>query len=97
MYFLCYSRSHTIFVITVKIKESVEVEQEDVVRVGKLYLVDLAGSENVSKSGANDVANKSSKGQNQRLAEASNINKSLLTLGRVITSLTENNSHVPYR
>jgi hypothetical protein len=46
---------------------------EDLMKVGKLNLVDLAGSECVGKSGATGV----------RGREASNINKSLLTLGRV--------------
>lgn len=78
-------------------RENMPSDQEDILRVGKLYLVDLAGSENVSRSGANDVAHKTSSGVNKRLAEASNINKSLLTLGRVITALTENSSHIPYR
>lgn len=49
--------------------------------------VDLAGSENVSRSGAVDV----------RAKEAGLINKSLLTLGRVITALVEGLGHVPYR
>ena len=33
----------------------------------------------------------------QRAKEAGNINKSLLTLGRVITALVEGQGHVPYR
>lgn len=33
----------------------------------------------------------------QRAREAGSINQSLLTLGRVITALVENNGHVPYR
>lgn len=55
--------------------------------MGKLYLVDLAGSENITRSGAVE----------QRAKEAGNINKSLLTLGRVITALVEGQGHVPYR
>jgi hypothetical protein len=51
------------------------------------HQVDLAGSENVSRSGAVDV----------RAKEAGLINKSLLTLGRVITALVEGQGHVPYR
>uniref|UniRef100_A0A1B6LSL1 Kinesin motor domain-containing protein n=1 Tax=Graphocephala atropunctata TaxID=36148 RepID=A0A1B6LSL1_9HEMI len=91
------SRSHTIFTINVNIKEMAIDDREDVMRIGKLHLVDLAGSENVTKSGANDQANRNALGVNRRLTEASNINRSLLTLGRVITCITENNPHIPYR
>lgn len=84
--FYFFSRSHTIFTITVHIKEST-IENEDIVRVGKLNLVDLAGSENIGRSGAIE----------RRACEAGNINKSLLTLGRCITSLVEQTPHVPYR
>lgn len=80
------SRSHSVFVVTVSVRE-VLAEGEEVIRVGKLYLVDLAGSENITRSGAVD----------QRAKEAGNINKSLLTLGRVITALVEGQVHVPYR
>ncbi|XP_035207790.1 kinesin-like protein KIF11 [Stegodyphus dumicola] len=79
------SRSHTVFSITVHIKENT-IEGE-LLKTGKLNLVDLAGSENVGRSGAVD----------KRAREASNINQSLLTLGRVITALTEKQPHVPYR
>lgn len=54
---------------------------------GKLNLVDLAGSEHIGRSGA----------EGKRAKEAGNINQSLLTLGRVITSLTSSAVHVPYR
>lgn len=80
------SRSHSVFIVTVSVRE-VLAEGEEVIRVGKLYLVDLAGSENITRSGAVD----------QRAKEAGNINKSLLTLGRVITALVEGQLHVPYR
>ena len=85
---LVYSRSHSIFTLTVHSKDSNELG-EDVIKTGKLHLVDLAGSECVGRSGAQD----------KRAKEAGNINKSLLTLGRVIHSLVENveNKHVPYR
>ncbi|KAG8282141.1 Kinesin- protein 11 [Homalodisca vitripennis] len=86
------SRSHTIFTITVGVKEVVEGNNDDVIRIGKLHMVDLAGSENVSKSGASEVL-----GAKKRINEMSNINRSLLSLGRVIISLTENNPHIPYR
>ncbi|XP_048515070.1 kinesin-like protein Klp61F [Athalia rosae] len=80
------SRSHTIFSITVHIKENT-VDGEELLKTGKLNLVDLAGSENVGRSGAVD----------RRAREAGNINQSLLTLGRVITSLVERAPHIPYR
>lgn len=59
------------------------------IKFGKLNLVDLAGAENIAKSGADKSKDRSK--------EAGSINTSLLTLGRVINSLTENASHVPYR
>jgi len=80
------SRSHTLFTITVHVKES-SIEGEEMIKSGKLYLVDLAGSENIGRSGA--VAG--------RAREAGNINQSLLTLGRVIKSLVEKTPHIPYR
>jgi kinesin family protein 11 len=49
--------------------------------------VDLAGSENIGRSGA----------ENKRAAEAGLINKSLLTLGRVINALVDKSAHIPYR
>lgn len=80
------SRSHTVFTITVYIKRMTEDGQE-YLSAGKLNLVDLAGSENIQRSGA----------ENKRAAEAGLINKSLLTLGRVINALVERSSHIPYR
>ncbi|XP_076636347.1 kinesin-like protein Klp61F [Colletes latitarsis] len=80
------SRSHTIFSITVHIKENT-IDGDELLKTGKLNLVDLAGSENVGRSGAVD----------RRAREAGNINQSLLTLGRVITALVEKTPHVPYR
>lgn len=80
------SRSHTVFSITVHIKENT-VDGEELLKTGKLNLVDLAGSENVGRSGAVD----------RRAREAGNINQSLLTLGRVITALVERTPHIPYR
>uniref|UniRef100_A0A8C7HFR3 Kinesin family member 5A n=1 Tax=Oncorhynchus kisutch TaxID=8019 RepID=A0A8C7HFR3_ONCKI len=78
------SRSHSIFLINIK-QEHVETEQK---LCGKLYLVDLAGSEKVSKTGAEGAV----------LEEAKNINKSLSSLGNVISALAEGNkTHVPYR
>ncbi|GJN14012.1 hypothetical protein PR202_gb00783 [Eleusine coracana subsp. coracana] len=51
------SRSHSIFSITIHIKECTP-EGEEMIKSGKLNLVDLAGSENVSRSGARDVNQK---------------------------------------
>ncbi|CEJ89130.1 Putative Kinesin motor domain-containing protein [[Torrubiella] hemipterigena] len=81
------SRSHTVFTITAYVKKTNEAGVEDLVSAGKLNLVDLAGSENIQRSGA----------ENKRAAEAGLINKSLLTLGRVINALVDRSSHIPYR
>lgn len=81
------SRSHTIFTITTNITKINPATGEQYVKVGKLNLVDLAGSENISRSGA----------ENKRAQEAGLINKSLLTLGRVINSLVDRSQHIPYR
>lgn len=80
------SRSHTVFTVTVYTKRTNEAG-EDFVSTGKLNLVDLAGSENIQRSGA----------ENKRATEAGLINKSLLTLGRVINALVDRGSHIPYR
>ena len=80
------SRSHTVFTITVYAKHKTE-NGEDFLMLGKLNLVDLAGSENIQRSGA----------ENKRAAEAGLINKSLLTLGRVINALVDRSAHIPYR
>ncbi|GAM89366.1 hypothetical protein ANO11243_074030 [Dothideomycetidae sp. 11243] len=80
------SRSHTVFTVTVYMKKTSDTG-DDFVSAGKLNLVDLAGSENIQRSGA----------ENKRAAEAGLINKSLLTLGRVINALVEKSSHIPYR
>eukprot|EP00041_Stephanoeca_diplocostata_P037186 m.1393620 g.1393620 ORF g.1393620 m.1393620 type:complete len:148 (+) comp24992_c0_seq49:2986-3429(+) len=56
---------------------------------GKLNLIDLAGSERVGKSGALD--------DEKRLREATNINKSLSSLGDVIHALGAKQKHIPFR
>ncbi|OCF35784.1 kinesin family member 11 [Kwoniella heveanensis BCC8398] len=82
------SRSHTIFSVTVHVRETnVHGGREDLLRIGKFNLVDLAGSEAIGRSGATD----------KRAREAGMINQSLLTLGRVISALVEKGSHIPYR
>uniref|UniRef100_A0A6J0SU87 Kinesin-like protein KIF11 isoform X1 n=1 Tax=Pogona vitticeps TaxID=103695 RepID=A0A6J0SU87_9SAUR len=80
------SRSHSVFAVTLHMKETT-IDGEELVKIGKLNLVDLAGSENIGRSGAVD----------KRAREAGNINQSLLTLGRVITALVERTPHIPYR
>ncbi|VDO56086.1 unnamed protein product [Haemonchus placei] len=80
------SRSHSIFIVSVVIRENTP-NGEELVKQGKLNLVDLAGSEHIGRSGA----------EGKRAKEAGNINQSLLTLGRVITALTTSAPHVPYR
>ena len=78
------SRSHSVFFVTIHMKETT-VDGEELVKIGKL--VDLACSENIGHSGAVD----------KRSQKAGNINQSLLTLGRIITALVERTLHVPYQ
>ncbi|CAE1165968.1 KIF13 [Acanthosepion pharaonis] len=87
------SRSHAVFNIIVT---QTLVDTESMVsgeKVSKLSLVDLAGSERAQKTGA----------VGERLKEGSNINKSLTTLGLVISALADQaagknkNKFVPYR
>ncbi|KAG0716666.1 Kinesin-like protein KIF11 [Chionoecetes opilio] len=80
------SRSHTVFTVTLHMKENT-MDGDELLKTGKLHLVDLAGSENIGRSGAVD----------KRAREAGNINMSLLTLGRVIKALVEKAPHIPYR
>lgn len=89
------SRSHTIFRLVVESQqmydEKVHASQEEVdpsTLVATLNLVDLAGSESVRHTGATGIRQK----------EGGMINQSLLTLSRVIQTLTQpGNSHVNYR
>merc|ERR1719233_1156038 len=81
------SRSHCIFTLNVKLKEIGKLRGEDLLRTGTLNLVDLAGSEGAEALGNNL----------DRRRESCNINNSLLVLGRVITALTTNQNHIPYR
>lgn len=81
------SRSHTVFTIITNVARTDPVSGEQYIKIGKLNLVDLAGSENINRSGA----------ENKRAQEAGLINKSLLTLGRVINALVDHSQHIPYR
>ncbi|XP_056631662.1 kinesin-like protein KIF11-A isoform X1 [Diorhabda sublineata] len=81
------SRSHTVFSIVVNTRETT-ISGDDILKTGKINLVDLAGNENIARSGCKDM----------RAMELANINKSLLTLGRVIQALVDKSQkHVPYR
>lgn len=82
------SRSHTIFTINLY-REVKNTSGSSEYRLSKMNLVDLAGSEDINKSGA----------VNERAREAGSINQSLLTLGKVINSLSEGKEqrHIPYR
>ena len=85
------SRSHAMFVLTVK-SELFSENGMSKVRMSKFTVVDLAGSER-QKATATD---------GERLKEASMINNSLLCLGQVINSLVDrekgkDRNHVPFR
>ena len=76
------SRSHAIFTITfvqAGYLSGMPYETES-----KIHLVDLAGSERANATGASG----------QRLKEGAHINKSLVTLGSVISALAEAGSKV---
>lgn len=82
------SRSHTIF--TINLYRRVDSSSgAPAYHISKMNLVDLAGSEDINKSGATK----------ERAREAGSINQSLLTLGKVINSLSEGKEpkHIPYR
>ncbi|XP_076890770.1 kinesin-like protein KIN-7K, chloroplastic [Bidens hawaiensis] len=86
-YNLLSSRSHTIFTLTIESSPCGENGEKGPVNFSQLNLVDLAGSES-SKVETTGVHRK----------EGSYINKSLLSLGTVISKLTDGKaSHIPYR
>ncbi|CAL8091956.1 unnamed protein product [Calicophoron daubneyi] len=87
------SRSHSI--LTIKAVRVVDTENPCFARISSLTFCDLAGSERTEKAATG--------GHAARIREASNINASLLTLGRCIECLRYNQLHpdnpkiVPYR
>ncbi|KAJ1258509.1 hypothetical protein BS78_10G080600 [Paspalum vaginatum] len=84
---LLSSRSHTIFTLTIESSPCGESSEGEAVTFSQLNLIDLAGSES-SRAETTGVRRK----------EGSYINKSLLTLGTVISKLTDGKAtHVPFR
>ncbi|XP_047163207.1 kinesin-like protein KIN-7K, chloroplastic [Vigna umbellata] len=84
---LLSSRSHTIFTLSIESSPCGENSEGEAITLSQLNLIDLAGSES-SKAETTGM----------RRREGSYINKSLLTLGTVISKLTEDKaSHIPYR
>uniref|UniRef100_A0AAZ3NUE1 plus-end-directed kinesin ATPase n=1 Tax=Oncorhynchus tshawytscha TaxID=74940 RepID=A0AAZ3NUE1_ONCTS len=94
------SRSHAVFNIIFTQKRLDAETDNTSEKVSKISLVDLAGSERADSTGAKGT----------RLKEGANINKSLTTLGKVISALAEVDSaqnknkkkkkvesHIPYR
>ncbi|KAL0082537.1 hypothetical protein J3Q64DRAFT_1864411, partial [Phycomyces blakesleeanus] len=91
------SRSHAVFTIFLTSARYDETAKLSTEKVARISLVDLAGSERADSTGATGM----------RLKEGANINKSLTTLGKVISSLAEHGdtkkgkkskeAFVPYR
>lgn len=90
------SRSHAI--ITITFVQAVFLDEMPSETVSKIHLVDLAGSERAHSTGASG----------ERLKEGAHINKSLVTLGSVISALAEQSTqssihqgttkkYIPYR
>ncbi|KAG5835651.1 hypothetical protein ANANG_G00246280 [Anguilla anguilla] len=73
------SRSHAVFTIVFTQKKHDSESDLATEKVSKISLVDLAGSERADSTGAKGT----------RLKEGANINKSLTTLGKVISALAE--------
>nr|XP_055058332.1 kinesin-like protein KIF1A isoform X11 [Misgurnus anguillicaudatus] len=76
------SRSHAVFNIIFTQKRHDSDSENTSEKVSKISLVDLAGSERADSTGAKGT----------RLKEGANINKSLTTLGKVISALAEMDS-----
>ncbi|XP_040182358.1 kinesin-like protein KIF1B isoform X10 [Rana temporaria] len=87
------SRSHAVFTIVFTQKKLDIDTNLSTEKVSKISLVDLAGSERADSTGAKGT----------RLKEGANINKSLTTLGKVISALAEvskkkkKSDFIPYR
>ncbi|KZT12686.1 kinesin-domain-containing protein [Laetiporus sulphureus 93-53] len=77
------SRSHAVFTLILTMKRHDVDTNLDTEKVSRISLVDLAGSERANSTGATG----------QRLKEGANINKSLTTLGKVISALAAASSN----
>lgn len=104
------SRSHAVLQIVVELKDAYATDM----KIGKMSLIDLAGALAACDNGHHSRcaaiscrcgpsragSERASKTENRgiRLLEGANINRSLLALGNVITSLVQGKgSFVPYR
>lgn len=86
------SRSHCIF--TLRMDATRQLADGSVLEVeGKLHCVDLAGSECAKSADMGDGADQQQAAARER--ERMNINRSLLTLGRVVSALKEQGEHGP--
>lgn len=93
------SRSHSVFTIFLTQRRKDPETNMEGEKVSRISLVDLAGSERANSTGATGV----------RLKEGAQINKSLTTLGKVISALAaaggsegkkskkKGDEHIPYR
>ncbi|KAM7447173.1 the TRAFAC class myosin-kinesin ATPase superfamily [Porites harrisoni] len=98
------SRSHSVFtmVMTQTKTEIFEDSETQMTTTSKINLIDLAGSERASQV-LNDQVIKTQEIAALRLKEGGSINKSLHTLGKVISLLSDRETHtkkklyIPYR
>ncbi|XP_033104255.1 kinesin-like protein KIF14 isoform X2 [Anneissia japonica] len=89
------SRSHSVFTIIMTKTKMEKLEGEDLIHrvTSRINLIDLAGSERCSSAATSG----------DRLKEGASINKSLLTLGKVISNLCDKSvnkrikAFIPYR
>ncbi|OAQ29485.1 kinesin-domain-containing protein [Linnemannia elongata AG-77] len=76
------SRSHAVFTVLLTQRRHDTLTKLETEKVSRICLVDLAGSERANSTGATGA----------RLKEGANINKSLTTLGKVISALADASS-----
>eukprot|EP01061_Rhynchopus_euleeides_P030164 TRINITY_DN5019_c0_g1_i4.p1 TRINITY_DN5019_c0_g1~~TRINITY_DN5019_c0_g1_i4.p1 ORF type:complete len:1919 (+),score=964.90 TRINITY_DN5019_c0_g1_i4:117-5873(+) len=81
------SRGHTALVLYVK-SRSTDPDDMSMPTEGKITFIDLAGYERFDKTGVKDPIHKD---------EAKKINASLLSLGHVVTALSQGEKFVPWR